>query len=279
MPHIDRCPDCNAPIEFDRAWSDQGDDFEDWKCPLCGKTRTMLRQDWPVWFYRTQQEEAIARKTLRFSDEDDGSVEIGRIRKALGAIDWDAYRSSGKDRPRKRDEVRTFDDNDLELMRMLSVAKLFNAGVMGTKHTNRVRAKDETITGYITGFKGEFALCDSLGLDRAPNISGVADDGADIEIRGETIDVKSTPYANGKIMVPKSQKKPIKADWIVLVCGSTKDPTVMKIVGGVTVDEWKEGRRLADFGHGDTYYLEQDDLHPWLELRSRWRDGVGAMQL
>jgi hypothetical protein len=64
MPHVDRCLKCDVQLEFVRdfvgavAGSDDSYDLQEWRCRICGDTRTTFKADWPEWFYRSFEEEA-----------------------------------------------------------------------------------------------------------------------------------------------------------------------------------------------------------------------------
>lgn len=158
-----------------------------------------------------------------------------------------------------------FTEADLAEMKRLGEAKLANANRRGTKHVNRFRS--DRIAGYVDGFKGEWAVADSLGIPREPNIEGVADSGSDVAFGGRTINVRYTPYRTGRLMCPAN--KVFKCDWAILVIAAPGVGEV-EIVGGTTVDEFYADARLDDFGWGPTWYMEQPELAPWAAIKECW---------
>lgn len=134
-----------------------------------------------------------------------------------------------------------------------------------TPRTNNFRP-DDHIDAIIDGFKGEWAVADLLEVPRTPDLSGTADDGSDVAIGDYTINVRYTPYPNGRLMCPAN--KPFHdCDWVVLVVG-TDSPETVNVLGGVTVGEFYETCQHHDFGYGDTDYITQEQLRPWAEIAS-----------
>jgi hypothetical protein len=160
-------------------------------------------------------------------------------------------------------EMRDFTEEDLTEAYRLGEAKLANADRLGTPHLNRFR--DDRINGYVDGFLGEWAVADSLGLDRAPNIEGVADPGYDYRsASGLTIQVRCTPYLDGRLMCPTNRF--FKSQWAVMAI-RIDTPAAVMIVGGVEVETFRQQSRKRDFGWGMTRYMEQWELIPWATLR------------
>jgi hypothetical protein len=79
---------------------------------------------------------------------------------------------------------------------------------------------------------------------------------------GRTVDVKQTPYSNGKLITElKTIKK--QADIYVLMTGKDK---VYKYVGWAWGGKFLRKRNIGDLGYGPTFLLEQEHLHKTLEL-------------
>lgn len=146
----------------------------------------------------------------------------------------------------------------------LAQLKLANATRLRTPHVNRFRS--DRLQGYVDGYMGEWAVADSLGVERPCDTSGRADEGWDLACGDLTVQVRSTPHRTGRMMFLVS--KPLSADVAVLVVG-TNTPNTVRIVGGITRWEFGDDAHLRDFGHGPTRYLEQVELQPWRELRGR----------
>jgi hypothetical protein len=162
--------------------------------------------------------------------------------------------------------IVAFTKADLSEMERLGCEKLANANRLGTPHINRFR--QDRIEGYVDGFKGEWAVADALGIPRDPNVTGRADDGADVRLPdGAGINVRFTPYKTGKLMCPAN--RPIKAKWAVLVVG-TDDPMRVRIIGGVSTRKFYEFAHTKDFGYGETRFMEQDELTPWEKIAQRY---------
>lgn len=77
MPHVDRCPTCvTTKLEFERATEvtiggepdDSGFEWERWLCRTCGRRFLLAKLDWPIWFYRTYEEERDANAKLRWGE-------------------------------------------------------------------------------------------------------------------------------------------------------------------------------------------------------------------
>jgi hypothetical protein len=115
------------------------------------------------------------------------------------------------------------------------------------------------------GTAGELALCKFLGVYPAGVLCVQRpDDGEDLRVNGWGIDVKVSRYQNARLLVALHKRR--LADVYVLLTGSNRN---FLPVGWANREEIIKPGAIRDLGHGSTYCLEQDDLHPMGELRER----------
>lgn len=155
-------------------------------------------------------------------------------------------------------------------MRLLGEARWLNARKLHTAHINKFRGQtnfEDQMAAEVEGFKGEWAVADSLGVPREINVSGRSDGRYDIKVGAKTVEVRCTSYQRGRIMCPES--RPLVADFIVLVVADPW-PQLVKIVGGVDRPSFLAGP-VGDFGYGPTKFLGQDELEDWADLKDAIR--------
>jgi hypothetical protein len=124
----------------------------------------------------------------------------------------------------------------------------------------RIGDQDDEITD-LNGMGGELAFCRAANVYPDFTIIGEGEltPVADCHMFGGTWDIKTTPYANGKLLLrPSKVKKGRTCDYYALVTG--KMPRY-RIIGWASAAELIDKKNLTDLGHGPTYALEQDRLH------------------
>lgn len=124
------------------------------------------------------------------------------------------------------------------------------AGVVNGK----VGPQSEEETDRI-GFGAEVAFCKMNNL--YPDFSvEPRRGGADCERLGSTIDVKTTRYANGKLVAVPGKRTVGTAFYALMVC----DWPSYRFAGYASAAELFDSSRLADLGHGATYAMPQEEL-------------------
>lgn len=158
----------------------------------------------------------------------------------------------------------TFSQADMDEMQDLATLRELNANAKGTPHINRFRPDVER--AKVEGFMGEWAVADALELPRPKNITGVSDGGVDLVLRnGDTVNVRSTRYANGSLLSPSAPK----ATWLVLV---VTDASTARIVGGILTENFMlQAERRSYGGRPPCLAVNQDKLVPWAELAKALR--------
>lgn len=164
-------------------------------------------------------------------------------------------------------ERREFDDGDMDAMRDAAEVRAATAAAID-RETGRVPLnifRPDRVACHVDGFKGEWAVADSLGVERPVNVSGRADDGTDLRAPcGARVAVRFTPYLTGRLMCPVN--RPMTADVAVLVVGL--GDRAVGIIGGTTVARFNRVAHLGEFGFGPTRWLGQDELSEWARVRA-----------
>lgn len=145
-----------------------------------------------------------------------------------------------------------------------SIAKMlahwrFGANRKAGNTNERVGDQDDETTD-LNGMGGELAFCKASNI--FPDLTIISGSGprpiADCHMFGGLWDVKTTPYANGKLLLRPSKTANKQCDYYVLVTG--KMPKY-RIIGWASAKELIRKANLIDLGHGPTYALDQDKLH------------------
>lgn len=113
---------------------------------------------------------------------------------------------------------------------------------------------------HFQGLGAEFAVAKVLNIypDLSSDYSKI-----DLVWNDKTINVKSTKYPYGKLLVPDYQGR--TADWYILVTGEMPE---YNIRGVVHADEVFREENIGDLGKGKAYIMEQYQLMPmedWLD--------------
>lgn len=120
----------------------------------------------------------------------------------------------------------------------------------------------------LEGIAGELAFCKAcnvwpdMTLDERPAF--------DCVVGGLTVDVKSTMYATGRLLVTMD-KAAYPAQYYALVTGMF--PGAYTVRGVVAASAVFKPERIMDLGYGPAYAVPQEDLTPlpvWLDLVRSW---------
>ena len=153
---------------------------------------------------------------------------------------------------------------EIELIKKFSEAKL--SGVGG--YRNEMRITDDS-DALLNGECGELAFCKlfncypDLSLD--PQSSDLGTDLGDVVLFGRTIDVKTTRYETGRLIVRNGKK--VNGDYCALMTGHYSSGYTFK--GMIRQDLVIVDCRLKNF-HGNTsYVVEQNELRIFDEIKNR----------
>ena len=149
---------------------------------------------------------------------------------------------------------------EIETARMLAQARQrFNreAGVF-----NRQRSPESASAIDVNGMGAELAYCKAFNLWPDLTVS-IRSGGADaLTHDGKSIDVKSTPNVNGRLLVTPD-KINHGIDLYVLVVGFIP---FYKVIGYATHKEVFNPDNLLNLGHGSAYGLPQEKLHEYDDI-------------
>lgn len=108
----------------------------------------------------------------------------------------------------------------------------------------------------------ELAACEYLDGVRNPETETDGDDGGyDVRLPdGSTVDVKSTKYKTGNLLVPNYVCGRLRADYYLLAIVPKDDPTTVRFEGYATPDEILARPTLTDFKN-PCKKIEPCDLH------------------
>jgi|WetSurSiteA1Bulk_404760.scaffolds.fasta_scaffold26807_2 hypothetical protein len=121
--------------------------------------------------------------------------------------------------------------------------------------------KDETVDYF--GVLAEIALAKifNVKLPLRNLLSG--DEGWDLKVNGDKIEVKYTFYRNGRLLVRDKSK--IKADYFFLLTGDDKS---MEIAGWIDKETFLRKGYFKDLGYGTNFVMDQNQLYPF----NKWKD-------
>ena len=111
------------------------------------------------------------------------------------------------------------------------------------------------------GFGGEVAYCKLMNIYPDLDTELSTPDYDCISCNGEKIDVKTTKYRNGRLIVPVN-KVTHPADRYVLVTGEFP---VYYVMGECSAEQLFHEENIRNFGKGPGYTLEQDELEDVLQ--------------
>ena len=128
------------------------------------------------------------------------------------------------------------------------------------------KKRDNTRSHYeisLEGFGAELAVAKALNI--YPSL-GSEFSKIDLNFNG-TINVKSTHYPNGRLLVPDYQGR--TTDWYILVIGKIPE---YRIAGVAHADQVFRQENIKDLGKGPAYLLTQNQLQPfedWASFNSK----------
>lgn len=147
----------------------------------------------------------------------------------------------------------------------LTEAEQAIARYLGKARYDAARAKgiaDEKIGPQSTDLTDLEGLAAELAFCRLLNVYPDLDIGHrpsfDARYGTVTIDVKSTTYPHGRLLV-RATKQPHPADWYALVTGTFPGP--YRLAGLFPASLLFTDRYLMDLGHGPTYVIQQHQLY------------------
>lgn len=112
----------------------------------------------------------------------------------------------------------------------------------------------------LEGIGGEIAACKYFGVYPDYVLTPVGATAFSkfdlITKKGNKVDVKTTKYENGRLLATKKKKRG-ECDAYVLVIGEFPN---YRLVGWATDVELLDPKNIRDFGHGEGYALDQDQL-------------------
>ena len=109
----------------------------------------------------------------------------------------------------------------------------------------------------LEGIGGEIAACKYFGVYPDTEAGATSFPKYDlITKKGNKVDVKTTKHKNGRLLANKKKRRG-ECDAYVLVTGEF--PTY-RLVGWATDVELLDPKNISDFGHGEGYALDQDQL-------------------
>lgn len=124
------------------------------------------------------------------------------------------------------------------------------------------RKRDDTKSDYeisLDGFGAELAVAKALNV--YPSLSNEYSK-IDLNFNG-TVNVKSTHYQNGRLLVPDYQGR--TTDWYILVIGKIPE---YRIAGVAHADQVFRKENIKDLGKGPAYLLTQNQLQPFADWAS-----------
>lgn len=122
----------------------------------------------------------------------------------------------------------------------------------------------------LEGFAAEYVFCRLMNCYPDFQLGERRD--YDARVGEATVDVKTTIYPNGRLLV-KASKASHPAEWYALVTG--KFPGPYRLRGLAPRDMVMRDAQVQDLGHGPTYAVAQSDLIPpatfLVEVQREWQ--------
>lgn len=122
---------------------------------------------------------------------------------------------------------------------------------------NKIGPQSDSFTD-LNGFGAELAMAKLLGIypDTEIRVRSALKDNGDLIYNNLKLDIKTTKYKNGKLIVHPSKKKN-PADIYILLIGKFPEYT---FVGGIKSNEVFKQDNIKNLGYGLTYAVDQDKL-------------------
>ena len=125
------------------------------------------------------------------------------------------------------------------------------------RHRDNLQGKNhQSLQQVVEGLGGEFAFCKLFNLYPDISVEPHKEDTGDCGTHGKRIDVKTTQYENGNLVIVP-WKDISKIDYFALMIGTFPKYTYK---GLMSSDQAKIDENLTDLGHGKVYLIKQDKL-------------------
>lgn len=137
-----------------------------------------------------------------------------------------------------------------------------------TGTVDRKIAKTDGESVDLEGIAGELAFCKACNV--YPDLTLDARPTVDCRVYGIGVDVKTTVYENGRLLV-MMDKYDYPPQYYALVTGKFPGPYTVR--GCVAATAVFRPDRIVDLGYGPTYAVPQEQLTPleiWLDLMLGW---------
>lgn len=153
----------------------------------------------------------------------------------------------------------SLDDSEVQLAKTYAELRYQAARGMGAQYNKMTTDDRSKMDNEIHSFCGELAACKALNI--YPSLSFVSDNGAiptvDAYWMNGTVDIKTTKYLTGRLMVTVKKSDEKRCDFYFLVVGDIPD---FRLVGWIGRETLFQEKNLTDPGQGVCYALDQEDL-------------------
>lgn len=149
-------------------------------------------------------------------------------------------------------EVITLNDVEQTICFLVARKRFQNARRLGIPNA-KIDQKREYVD--LDGFGGELAFCRSFNL--YPDLSIEIKEWDAVLRDGRTVDIKTTKYEQGHLLVWGEKQTDKKADLYLLMIG--KLPTY-RFAGYIEVERLFKKENIKSFGYGASYALSQEEL-------------------
>jgi hypothetical protein len=165
---------------------------------------------------------------------------------------WQQVLKTGWQNLKGRDMIVELTNVEQRLARFLAKARHDNARSQGVKNSKMGDQSDEETD--LEGVAAEIAFCRLFNVypDLQLDIRPVEDC---VLSNGRSVDVKSTTYTNGRLLVVRWKKPDV--DLFALMVGQFPK---YRYVGSMSAEELLREHRLKDLGHGEGYMADQKEL-------------------
>jgi len=127
-----------------------------------------------------------------------------------------------------------------------------------TRYKDHLLGKNhQSLQQVVEGLGGEFAFCKLFNLYPDISIEIPEEDAGDCGTHGKRIDVKTTQYEQGNLLVVP-WKNFNKIDFFALMVGTFPK---YKYKGLMPTSQVKQDENLTDLGHGKVYLIKQNLLN------------------
>lgn len=157
-----------------------------------------------------------------------------------------------------------YDDQDLELVKKEAASRVSYKGGWLLRYAEDSQTQVSVVE---VGILGEMAYAFHYGIPRDRRVlpNGIGDGGVDLFLDGLKIDVKATDRDTGNLLL---KKRPNGSDYLALAI-IDKDKCTVRLAGMVSSVKFIETCKTQDFGHGETFFIEQGNLDQILPSQGR----------